>query len=88
VIYTGVFVPGKGISWRAWANHIPNKGGRHSGMLVLHEGMVAACKDVLLSNADNHMTRQRRMHVPENGMLSLSKEVFPFKQERLLGPCK
>jgi len=52
-----------------------NKGGLHSGMLVLHEGMLAPDKGVLLSNADNHVGRHRRMLVPDNKVLISYKEA-------------
>ena len=43
-------------------------------MLVLHEGMLAADKDVLLQHADNHVARQRRMLVQDNEVFISNKE--------------
>ena len=40
----------------------------YAGMLVLHEGMHVLC-----SNADNHVARDKRMLVPDNGVFILSK---------------
>ena len=77
----GVLVPDQGmlnrckcIYLRPWDNHIPGHG--YTGMHVLHEGMLAADKDVLLSNADNHVARHMRMLVSDNGVLISYKEVF------------
>jgi len=53
-------------------------------MHVLHEGMLAAGKDVLLSNADNHVVRHMRMLVPDNVVLIAYKEVcLSCKRDRL-----
>lgn len=45
-------------------------------MLILYEGMLAASKNIFLPNATSHVTRQRRMLVPDNGVFISSKEVF------------
>ena len=45
-------------------------------MLILSEGMLAASKNIFLQNANNHVTRQRRMLVADNGVFISSKEVF------------
>lgn len=53
-------------------------------MHVLHEEMLAADKDVLLSNADNHVVRHMRMLVSNNGVLISYMEVFlSCKRDRL-----
>jgi len=60
----------------------------HSGMLVLLEGMLAASKDNLLLNEGNLVARQRRMHVPDNGVLILSKEIVHASKRDCLGKCR
>ena len=66
----------------------PDKGAIHTGMLVRHEGMLAADKDVLLSNADNHAARRRRIHVLDNGMLISSKQIFLSLKRDCLGQLR
>jgi hypothetical protein len=43
----------------------------HAGMLVLHAGMR-----VLLSNADNHVARHKRLLVPDHGVLISYTKAF------------
>ena len=58
-------------------------------MLVLHEGIFAADKGVLLSSANNHVARHRGMFVLVNGVLMSSKEVFlPHKRKCLCHSIK
>jgi len=47
--------------------------------------MIAADKDVLLSNADNNVARHRRMLVPDNGVLISYKEAFVQCKRKCLG---
>lgn len=50
-------------------------------MLMRHEGMPAAYKDLFLSNADNQVARHRRMLVPDKGVLISNKEVILLYQK-------
>ena len=56
-------------------------------MLVQHEGMLAADKGNLLLNKGSLVVRQRRMHVPDNGVLILSKEIFLASKLDYVGQC-
>ena len=47
--------------------------------------MLAADKDVLISNADNHVARQKGVLVLHNGVLMSSKYIYLFTLMGLLG---
>ena len=48
---------------------------------------VRSDKGVLLSNADNHVARHRRMLVPDNTVLISYKEASPQRTSKYFGHC-
>ena len=71
--------------WQLGTIIFPVKVARHAGMFVRHKGMLAADNHVLLANADNHVARQGRLLVLENGVLIPSTKAFLSHKGDCLG---